>query len=309
MTVAAGATRPIVLSLGGKHPAIVAGDADLKRAARGIVWGALANAGQNCGAVERVYVEERIAAQFVEAVLGEVDRLRTGDPLGGSVEVGPLISEERRQTVHEQVSEAVLFGARLLRGGQIPEGAGFFYPPTVVLDPPGGCRLLQDETLGPIIPIVTVPSIERAIEQANDSVFALTASGWTGSEETAERMMVGLQAGVVTINDVLYAYGEPAATWSGFKTSGLGVSHGLSGLKEMSRRRFVSFDGAPAEAPAFAFPYGAEAAGTVASVMDSLHARTRWRRGVALVRLLRSKRFRARVPWRSFLVVRKTGRP
>lgn len=309
MAVAAGAPRPVVLSLGGKHPSIVAADANVARAARGIVWGALANAGQNCGAVERVYVEERIAARFVEAVLAEVDRIRTGDPLGGSVEVGPLISEERRLTVHEQVSEAVLFGARLPRGGQLPEGPGFFYPPTVVLDPPEGCRLLQEETLGPVIPIVAIESIERAIEKANDSVFALTASGWTESEDTAERMMVGLQAGVVTINDVLYAYGEPAATWSGFKRSGMGASHGLSGLKEMSRRRFVSYDGSPAEAPAFAFPYGAEAAGTVASVMDSLHAPTRRKRSVALIRLLRSVRFRSRVPWRSFLLARKSGQP
>ena len=309
MAAAASAPRPVVLSLGGKHPSIVAADADIARAARGIVWGALANAGQNCGAVERVYVEERIAAKFVDALLAEVDKLRVGDPMGGSVEVGPLISEARRQTVHEQVSEAVLFGARLLRGGQIPDGPGFFYPPTVVLDPPDGCRLLQEETLGPVIPIVAVESVERAIHRANDSSFALTASGWTKSEDTAERLMVGLQAGVVTINDVLYAYGEPAATWSGFKRSGLGASHGLSGLKEMSRRRFVSFDGGPAEAPAFAFPYDAEAGGVVASVMDTLHASTRWKRGVALLRLLRSKRFRRRVPWSSFLVTRKTSRP
>ncbi len=309
MTVAAGGPRPVVLSLGGKHPSVVAADADIPRAARGIVWGACANAGQNCGAVERVYVEERIAARFVDALLAEVDRLRTGDPLGGGVDVGPLISEERRQTVHEQVSEAVLFGARLLRGGQIPEGAGYFYPPTVVLDPPDGCRLLQEETLGPVIPIVAVESVERAIERANDSAFALTASGWTKSEDTAERLMVGLQAGVVTINDVLYAYGEPAATWSGFKRSGLGASHGLSGLKEMSRRRFVSFDGIRAEAPAFAFPYGEDASTTIVSVMDSLHAPGRWKRGTAVLRLLRSKRFRVRVPWRSFLVSRKTGRP
>jgi acyl-CoA reductase-like NAD-dependent aldehyde dehydrogenase len=309
MAVAAAGTRPVVLSLGGKHPAIVAADADLGRAAKGIVWGAMANAGQNCGSVERVYVEERVAAKFVDAVLAEVDALRMGDPLGGSVDVGPLISEERRQSVHEQVSEAVLFGARLLRGGQIPESAGAFYPPTVVLDPPDGCRLLQEETMGPVVPIVAVESIERAIQQANDSAFALTASGWTKSEETAERLMVGLQAGVVTINDVLYAYGEPAATWSGFKRSGLGASHGLSGLKEMSRRRFVSYDGFAAEAPALAFPYGTDEGGTVTAVMDTLHAPSRWRRGVALLRLLRSKRFRRRVPWRSFLVARKAGRP
>jgi acyl-CoA reductase-like NAD-dependent aldehyde dehydrogenase len=307
MAIAAGAPKPVVLSLGGKHPSIVAADADLSRAARGIVWGAFANAGQNCGAVERVYVEERIAAQFVDTLLAEVDRVRSGDPLGGSVDMGPLISDERRQTVHEQVSEAVLFGARLLRGGQIPEGPGFFYPPTVVLDPPEGCRLLQEETLGPVIPIIAVESIERAIERANDSAFALTASGWTKSEETAERLMVGLQAGVVTINDLLYAYGEPAATWSGFKRSGLGASHGLSGLKEMSRRRFVSFDGSAAEAPAFAYPYDADASKTVLSVMNSLHAPGRVKRGLAILRLLRSKRFRARVPWTSFLLARKTG--
>jgi succinate-semialdehyde dehydrogenase/glutarate-semialdehyde dehydrogenase len=307
MTAAASALRPVVLSLGGKHPAIVAGDADVPRAARGIVWGALANAGQNCGAVERVYVEDRVVSQFVDAVLAEVDRIRTGDPLGGDVEVGPLISEQRRATVHEQVSEAVFFGARLLRGGQIPEGPGWFYPPTVVLDPPEGCRLLQEETLGPVIPIIAVENIERAIQLANDSAFALTASGWTASEDMAERLMVGLQAGVVTINDVLYAYGEPAATWSGFKCSGLGASHGLSGLKEMSRRRFVSYDGAPAEAPAFAFPYGKDATGTVSSVIAALHGANRWRRALGVIRLLRSKRFRSRVPWRSFLMARSSG--
>lgn len=305
MAIAAAAPKPVVLSLGGKHPSIVAADADLARAARGIVWGACANSGQNCGAVERVYVEERIAAQFCDSLLAEVDRVRSGDPLGGSIDMGPLISEERRQTVHEQVSEAVLFGARLLRGGQIPEGPGFFYPPTVVLDPPDGCRLLQEETLGPVIPIVAVENIERAIEQANDSPFALTASGWTKSEETAERLMVGLQAGVVTINDLMYAYGEPAATWSGFKRSGLGASHGLSGLKEMSRRRFASFDASSAEAPAFAFPYDQDAGKAVLSVMDTLHANGRFRRGLALLRLLRSKRFRARVPWSSFILARK----
>lgn len=307
MTVAACAPRPVVLSLGGKHPSIVAADADVQRAARGIVWGALANAGQNCGAIERVFVEERVAARFMDALLAEVDKVRMGDPLEGNVDMGPLISDQRRQTVHEQVSEAVLFGARLLRGGQPHDGPGFFYPPTVLLDPPEGCRLLQEETQGPVIPIITVENVERAIEKANASSFALTASGWTKSEDTAERLMVGLQAGVVTVNDVLYAYGEPAATWSGFKRSGLGASHGRSGLKEMSRRRFVSFDGMAAEAPAFAFPYGDQANAMAESVMTALHAPSRWKRAWALLRLVRSPRFRARVPWRSFLFARKSG--
>ena len=155
------------------------------------------------------------------------------------MDIGPLISEERRQTVHEQVSEAVLFGARLLRGGQIPDGPGTSTRRRSCSTRPKAAACSRRRRSARCIPIVAVESIERAIENANDSAYALTASGWTKSEDTAERLMVGLQAGVVTINDVLYAYGEPAATWSGFKRSGLGASHGLSGLKEMSRRRFV----------------------------------------------------------------------
>lgn len=305
MVAAGGAPRPVVLSLGGKHPAIVAADADVARAAKGIVWGALANAGQNCGSVERVYVEERIAATFVEAVTAATDLVRLGHPMDSDTDLGPLISEERRQRVHEHVSEAVLFGARLVRGGQPHEGPGFFYPATVLLDPPPGCRLLAEETLGPVIAIATVENLERAMQLANEGTYALTASGWTESEETAERMMVGVQSGVLTINDVLYAYGEPAAAWSGFKRSGLGHSHGLSGLKEMSRRRFVSFDARKAEAPAFAFPYGKEADRLADAVVDSLHARRRVSRWRALARLIGARRFRSRVPWRSFLVARK----
>jgi succinate-semialdehyde dehydrogenase/glutarate-semialdehyde dehydrogenase len=156
-----------------------------------------------------------------------------------------------------------------------------------------------------VIPVVTVENVEQAIEKANTSPFALTASGWTASEVTAERLMVGLQAGVVTINDVLYAYGEPAATWSGFKQSGLGASHGLAGLKEMSRRRFVSFDGTALDAPAFAFPYGDEANVIAESTLRALHGGSRLSRAMGLLRLIRSSRFRGRVPWRSFMFARK----
>ena len=309
MVAAGGSPRPLVLSLGGKHPAIVAADADITRAARGIVWGALANAGQNCGAVERVYVEERIAAQFVDAVVAEVDKVRMGDPLAGDADLGPLISEERRQRVHEHVSEAALFGARILRGGAPHEGPGFFFPATVVLDPPEGCRLLVEETLGPVIPIVTVPNLERAMLMANDSAYALTASGWTTSEDVAERLMVGIHAGVVTINDVLYVYDEPAATWSGYKRSGMGQSHGVAGLKEMSRRRFVSYDDRKSEAPVFGFPYDADANTIADAVVDRMHAPGRWRRAMSILKLIRNTRFRERVPWRSFVSARKeTGR-
>lgn len=302
MATAGCAPIPVVLSLAGKHPTIVADDADLALAARGITWGALANAGQNCGSIERVYVHEAVAQRFVELVLEEVDRIRIGNPLEEGTDLGPLVSEERRQEVHAQVTEAVDAGARLLRGGIMPRGNGFFYPPTVVLRPPEDSRLMREETLGPVIPIVVVESLERGILLANDSPFALTASGWTRSRETAERFGVALQAGSVTVNDVLYGYGEPGLTWSGYRNSGIGHVHGLSGLREMSRKKSVSFDFAEREAPVFAYPYDETATRFARSALHALHDAGIFRRLRHLLRTVRQHRFRARVPLRSFLL-------
>ena len=113
--------------------------------------------------------------------------------------------------------------------------------------------------------------------------------------------MVGLQAGVVTINDVLYSFGEPASTWSGFRKSGLGQNHGTPGLREMSRQRFVSFDDANSEAPLFAYPYDRDTAELVEGSFEYLHGKGRFARLRALARLLRLDRFRTRVPVRRFL--------
>jgi len=308
MATAGCAPRPVVLSLGGKHASIVAGDADPKRAARGIAWGALSNAGQNCGAVERVFVEESIASRFIDELLGEVDRLTVGNPLEEQVDIGPLISGELRDRVHASVQEAVHGGARLMRGGTSIDRPGFYYSPTVLLDPPPACRLMREETQGPVIPVTVVESVERAILLANDCDYALTASGWTNSAEQAERMMVGMQAGVVTINDLLYSFGEPASTWSGFRKSGMGQNHGTPGLREMSRQKFVSFDPVNTEGPVFGFPYDEGAEEITHTAVTYLHGPKLFERLGALIRLARTKRFRRRVPLRNILVPGKRRR-
>jgi acyl-CoA reductase-like NAD-dependent aldehyde dehydrogenase len=269
------------------------------------VWGALANAGQNCGAIERVYVEERVASRFLDLVVAEVDRLRVGPARTDGVDMGPLADEKARARVHEQVTEAVGGGAKLLRGGVLPDGPGFFYPPTVLMGPPSDCSLMRDETLGPVIPITVVESVERAILLANDNDYALTASGWTRSAELAERMMVGLQAGVVTINDVLYSFGEPAATWSGYRSSGTGQNHGTPGLREMSRQRFVSFDPCELDSSFHAYPYDDESAAVTRASLAFLHGAAWLDRLRALWRLGRLKRFRSRVPLKSLLSPRR----
>lgn len=302
MATAGCAPKPVVLSMSGKHPSIVAADADLELAARGIVWGALANAGQNCGAIERVYVEELVAHRFVDLVLQQVDRVKVGHPLAEGTDMGPLVSEARRKEVHRHVVEAVEAGAKLLRGGELPRGAGSYYPPTVLLAPPPDCRLMREETLGPVIPIVVVESLERAVLLANSSEYALTASAWTRSPETAERLGAALDAGVVTINDVAYSYGEPSLTWSGHGKSGIGELHGLAGLREMCRRKAVSYDPAQREAPVFAFPYDEDAVRMAGAVARALHGRRLATRLRGIGGLLRASRFRARVPVRSFLL-------
>ncbi len=307
MAIAGCMPKPVVLSLGGKSAAVVADDADLDRAARGVVWGAMANAGQNCTAVERVFVTEGVATRFTEKVLEQVDALTVGDPAGESVDIGPLISAWRRRHVHGQVQEALEQGARLLRGGEIPEGRGFFYPPTVLLNPPLDGRLMTDETLGPVLPIVVCDSVEQAIFRANRCDFALSAVGWTSSRETAERLMSGLQAGEVTINDQFYARGEPAATRAGYRMSGLGNLSGIAGLQEMCRRRFTSSDLKKSIGPLFAFPYDREHCRMTWGSMALLHGRSLPGRLGALFRLLSLRRFRGKVPGR-FLLLRSRKR-
>ena len=301
MPMAGCAVRPVVLALGGKHPSIVAADADVERAARGIVWGALANCGQNCGAVERVFVVEGAATRFMECLLREVDRVAMGDPLEPGVDIGPLQSADRREAVHRMVTDAVANGARLLRGGTLPDRPGYYYPPTVVLDPPLDSALMREETLGPVIPVKVTESIERALMLANDTEYALTASGWTRSSEMAERLMVGLQAGVVTINDVLYSFGEPASTWSGHRKSGMGQNHGTPGLREMSRQRFVSYDPADVEGPLFAFPYDDRARRIVDASLAFLNSAGMFSKLGPLLRLVSVDRFRRRTPLKSLL--------
>ena len=144
------------------------------------------------------------------------------------------------------------------------------------------------------------PTISHHLKILRDAGLLVTRSS-----EVAGRLMQGLQAGVVTINDVLYSFGEPAATWSGYRKSGMGQNHGTPGLREMSRQRFVSFDATTAEAPVFAFPYD-DTAGIIArGAIDHLHAPRRLRRLRGLLRLVRQRRFRSRLSARGVAFAKK----
>jgi succinate-semialdehyde dehydrogenase/glutarate-semialdehyde dehydrogenase len=240
MAAAARNLTPVVLELGGKDPAIVCRDADLERAAKGIVWSAFMNAGQTCAAVERVYVERPVAEPFLAKVLEETKALRLAR--AGDGELGPMTLERQRLVVEQHVLDAVARGARVLLGGARADGPGFYYPPTVLTGVDHSMAIMRDETFGPVLPIMTVDSLEDAIRLANDSAYGLTASGWTRSDATAARLQRELVAGIVSINDHVSSFGEPAAPWGGVKWSGIGRIHGPLGLLEMVQPTYVSLD-------------------------------------------------------------------
>ncbi|MCU0225266.1 MAG: aldehyde dehydrogenase family protein [Acidobacteria bacterium] len=289
MTAAAANLTPVVLELGGKDPAIVCRDADLDRAAQGIAWGAFVNAGQTCASVERVFVEQAVAEPFLAQLVERTRALRVGDPGRAGTDLGPLTLARQRTIVVEQVEEALRRGARCLTGGAAPDGPGHFFPPTVLAGVDPAMRVMREETFGPVLPVMSVPS-----------PYGLTASGWTRSEAIAARLQRELQAGVVTINDCVASFAEPAAPWGGIKASGIGSTHGRLGLLEMTQPKFVSLDrGRGAEL--WWYPYDRELEEILATTAPALHARTLRERLAAQLRLLARRRVRERVGLRRLL--------
>ncbi len=223
-----------VLELGGKDPQIVCADADLANAISGAVWGGFANAGQTCSGIERVYVLEDVADEFLEGVVRETKRLTVGDPLGWDIEVGPMVSEEQADLVMDLVDDAVKNGAKKLTGGptKVKGMKGRFIAPIVLTGVNHDMRIMKEEIFGPVLPIMTVSSEEEAIKLANDSEFGLGASIWTKDRAKGERMSRRIESGMVWTNDHSFSHGACQCAWGGVKDSGLGRSHSKFGFYE-----------------------------------------------------------------------------
>ena len=231
---------PVVLELGGKDPMVVLEDADVENAARGAVWGAFANSGQACASVERCYVHESIAPQFLARVLAGTVELRQEVGTKEGTDVGAMTNENQLRIVEAHVSDAVERGAKIVAGGKRADNpGGYFYPPTVLTNVDHRMTIMRDETFGPVLPVMTFKTEEEAIRLANDSVFGLTASIWTKDIARGRRLAERIEAGTVMINEVLYTHGIAQTPWGGIKESGYGRTHGRMGLLELVTPRHI----------------------------------------------------------------------
>lgn len=235
---------PFISELGGKDPMIVLEDADLSEAARWGVWGAFYHAGQTCVSVERVYVVAAVYDAFVKKVVEETRHLRQGysEAKHNPSNIGPLTFERQVGIIESHLEDALAKGARLLAGGK---REGLFMEPTVVVDVDHGMQLMQDETFGPLMPIMKVRDEEEAIRLANDSYYGLSASVWSEDLQRAQRVAERLDVGSVVVNDAIVHYAVSMLPFGGMKQSGSARTHGKLDILQFTQTKSYAIGEAP----------------------------------------------------------------
>ena len=232
MAAAAEHLKRVTLELGGSDPMIICDDADLDRAVSAASVGRFFNCGQACLATKRLFVFDAVADEVAERLAAKAARLRVGPGTAEGVQMGPLHSERQRALLEDQVADALDRGAKVLHGAARPQGGafdrGFFYAPTLLLEPPADARVAVEETFGPVLPIWRVGGLEEAIERANDSPFGLGSAIWTRDLHRANLAAERLEAGYTWVNSVNKVYDE--LPFGGLKQSGYGKEHGIEAL-------------------------------------------------------------------------------
>ncbi|GAA0444039.1 NAD-dependent succinate-semialdehyde dehydrogenase [Actinoplanes capillaceus] len=221
--------KPSLMELGGHAPVIVAADADPVLAARKAAFAKFVNAGQVCTSPSRFLVHESLYGTFVAEFTAAAERVVVGDGLHEGVTMGPLANERRLKAMAELVADAVSRGAVIKAGGERLDRPGYFFPPTVLVDVPGDARIMREEPFGPIAPIVAFSDLDEALRIANSLPYGLAAYGFTRSAKTAERLVTGFEAGILSINHCGGSVHE--APSGGVKQSGYGREGGPEGVE------------------------------------------------------------------------------
>ena len=230
--------KDLTLELGGSDPMIVMPDAAIDRAVDGALRARFYNAGQTCTAVKRLYVHEKISALFIQKLKGRVDAITVGNGLGSRIDMGPMNNAGQRDKISQLVEETrennegtILTGGSTLKGTAYEQG--YFYRPTIVSNVVPGSRLVTSEVFGPVLPVMTVPDLDTAIREANNTRYGLGASIWTKDLATTKRVFNEVRAGIIWVNRHLTV--PPEVPFGGIHESGIGRENGQHALDSYSR--------------------------------------------------------------------------
>ncbi|HEY0902616.1 MAG TPA: NAD-dependent succinate-semialdehyde dehydrogenase, partial [Marmoricola sp.] len=228
----------VSMELGGNAPFLVFEDADLDAAVDGAMLAKMRNVGEACTSANRFHVHESVAEEFGRRLADRMGALRVGRGTDEGVDVGPLIDDSQRAKVAELVDDAVSRGATCLTGGRKPDGAGYFFEPTVLTGVPADARVLSEEIFGPVAPIATFRTDEEAIEAANRTEYGLVSYVFTRDLTRALRVCEALETGMIGLNQGMVS--NAGAPFGGVKQSGTGREGGNEGIAEYLETKYVA---------------------------------------------------------------------
>lgn len=228
------------MELGGNAPFLVFDDADLDLALDGAMIAKMRNGGQACTAANRIYVQRGVHDEFARRLAERMGAMRVGPGTDADTEVGPLVDEASVRKVDSLVRDAVSQGARLLAGGKAIDGAGYYYPPTVVTNVPLQARMVSEEIFGPVASVIPFDTEEEVIAAANDSEYGLAAYVFTEDLRRGLRVSERIESGMVALNRGLVS--DPAAPFGGVKQSGLGREGAHQGLLDFTETKYIALD-------------------------------------------------------------------
>jgi len=240
MKGAAENVKKISLELGGNAPFIVMDDANLEKAAKGLIGSKFRNAGQTCICTNRIYVHEAVVDEFVEFFKQELSQLKVGNGIEEGTDIGPLIDQAAIDKVTELLDDAVSNGGKIVYQGEKPETTeGYYYNPTIITNIDENMLCVNEEIFGPLAPIATFKTEQEVIERANDTNYGLAAYVYTEDLSRAFRISEELEYGIVGVNDGLPSTAQ--APFGGYKESGLGREGGHHGIEEYLEVKYISF--------------------------------------------------------------------
>ena len=234
-----GNLKRVSLELGGKSPNIVFGDANLKRASKGSMYGIFLNSGQVCTAGSRILVESSVHDDFVQSLVDATGSMKLGHALEEDTGMGPVVSQEQLDRVTGYIEIGKTEGAQIATGGERSSalGDGYFVEPTVFTGVRNDMRIAQEEIFGPVAAVIEVSDVDEAIAVANDTIYGLAASVWTSDVSKAHTVARGIKAGTVWVNS--HGLIDPSISFGGYKQSGFGRELGKHSLETYTQTKSV----------------------------------------------------------------------